>query len=1263
MKYRSLQAVLLLSIVALCSSALSKHYYIVPINSTDSACQDYQNGTCFTLEQLAQSDLTSAGGTNLTLSFLPGEHLLTQSLAICNFSHIQINGMSESMVSFHGRNRIEISHSDELSIEHLDFVHHMRQKPATKVASWNQPQGLAISNTGNVYINNCSFVGMDNRQLNPDHNISAVKISGARSITLDRLTARGNYGRVVYIELSCDVTILKSEFSENIGDVVYVISNERLHLSILYTSFTHNDGASSGGRALALHSTAEKSALSLNSSEFINNSALGIQSIGVNNVTVQLSNFTNNEDSIFHLQQSTVTFLSGNLFSKNNGSVYAFDCEVTFEGPATISNNYHLAPIYAVQSQIHFNSPEGITITNNTASLGGGIYLRESTMTVSHPIEISQNTADYGGGIYAFLSSIESTSEKVNNHIMITNNNVSQSGGGICAIASTIKTYRALVNIDLNTALVNGGGIYASASTIKISRSHVTLDSNTASFNGGGMYLKEGSKLYLLEIEARTNVEIFLKICNNNAQYGGGIFVSDWYPNIDVDNIWYTKFNADYYLKANNPICEGKSPSGGTYDCFLQTLYLNKLTAPNHGTLVNTLLSNNTATKSGAAIFGGLLDRCTISSSQFLNGLDYIHKTVAFTANTNFTNQQPLCDRKHTIDLEVETQKHNSDCFVNNELYSLISSEPVQVVLCGEHNNIGGPIKVYASDQVGNPVAGNIIISKYYKGTVEKYVTNQIVSNQCTELEYIMLSQYSFDQLELYADGPCCDWGISRKVVNDSCRSGFLRKECQHGLSLVLGSSNCKKCSDTYLLLLIPFALAGIALVVFILLFNITVATGTIYGLIFYANVLAASNDNVYMSLPPTNFLTVFISWVTLDLGIETCFYSQMSSQAKALLQLVFPAYLFLLVFLIIILTRYLNLFSKLLSTRNPVATLATLIVLSYSKLIRFIISSLKLSANSQNSFRNLEELYTPDVGHRFTHSIILQLVAAAIILTACGLFTVLLFCSQWLPRCSNWKLMKWTRNTKYNGFMDAFHAPFTPKHRYWVGLLLFALIVHNIIAAMATVSYLPLISALVLPLGRIVLILLNIRVYKIWYLESLEALFMLNILFFVMPIVVDVVRQGTANASMAISFFLFVVILLYHFYKYIITKTSIELKLSGRLKKCKLSLRQPNNERPDPLELLHNTDDSEEEADYEHTPPITVPYTGGEEEEANTNKYHTPPKIVPATRPDQLREPDLDDLAPITIDDYQPAPRANKRQGVTYTVIEPIAAHEEALV
>ena len=102
-------------------------------------------------------------------------------------------------------------------------------------------------------------------------------------------------------------------------------------------------------------------------------------------------------------------------------------------------------------------------------------------------------------------------------------------------------------------------------------------------------------------------------------------------------------------------------------------------------------------------------------------------------------------------------------------------------------------------------------------------------------------------------------------------RTGNLCGMCQEDLSLVVGSTRCQECSGNYISLLIPFALAGIALVVFILLLNLTIATGTVHGLIFYANILTA-NHSLFLPPSTSNFLTVFISWLNLDLGIETCF-------------------------------------------------------------------------------------------------------------------------------------------------------------------------------------------------------------------------------------------------------------------------------------------------------------------------------------------------------------------------------------------------------
>ena len=83
--------------------------------------------------------------------------------------------------------------------------------------------------------------------------------------------------------------------------------------------------------------------------------------------------------------------------------------------------------------------------------------------------------------------------------------------------------------------------------------------------------------------------------------------------------------------------------------------------------------------------------------------------------------------------------------------------------------------------------------------------------------------------------------------------------------------------------------LAGIALVTLMLILNMTVAAGTLDGLIFYVNVIHA-NENILLPFQETNFITVIISWLNLDLGIDTCYFPGMDTYIKTWLQLAFPA-------------------------------------------------------------------------------------------------------------------------------------------------------------------------------------------------------------------------------------------------------------------------------------------------------------------------------------------------------------------------------------
>jgi len=135
----------------------------------------------------------------------------------------------------------------------------------------------------------------------------------------------------------------------------------------------------------------------------------------------------------------------------------------------------------------------------------------------------------------------------------------------------------------------------------------------------------------------------------------------------------------------------------------------------------------------------------------------------------------------------------------------------------------------------------------------------------------------------------------------DVGRTGVLCGACKEGLSLALGTSKCIHCTNYWLLLLVAFVFAGIALVFLLIVCNLTVTEGTLNGLIFYANIVQI---NSAIFFPPkhvpvlNDFLTIFIAWLNLDLGIQTCFYNGMDAYAKTWLQFAFPIYIWLITIL-----------------------------------------------------------------------------------------------------------------------------------------------------------------------------------------------------------------------------------------------------------------------------------------------------------------------------------------------------------------------------
>ena len=216
-----------------------------------------------------------------------------------------------------------------------------------------------------------------------------------------------------------------------------------------------------------------------------------------------------------------------------------------------------------------------------------------------------------------------------------------------------------------------------------------------------------------------------------------------------------------------------------------------------------------------------------------------------------------------------------------------------------------------------------------------------------------------------------CDPGFHSFILNDSItdlsclnhHTGILCGQCRENYCAVFGSDVCyDNCTDLHLLTLLVYALAGLILVVLLFTLRLTVATGTINGVIFYANILGLSMDQLTRDYhgPYLTFLHIVISLLNLDLGFPLCFYKGMTTTARVGFQFVFPVYLWSIVIGMIIVANHFVRISKLIS-KSSVQVLATLFYFSFSKLLRTVIdilshTTLYLITYHQHDYSNLSE-------------------------------------------------------------------------------------------------------------------------------------------------------------------------------------------------------------------------------------------------------------------------------------------------------------------
>ncbi len=267
-------------------------------------------------------------------------------------------------------------------------------------------------------------------------------------------------------------------------------------------------------------------------------------------------------------------------------------------------------------------------------------------------------------------------------------------------------------------------------------------------------------------------------------------------------------------------------------------------------------------------------------------------------------------------------------------------------------------------------------------------------------------------------------------------RTGRLCGKCTDKYSLVLGSNKCMNCTNqnSRVLIFIAIGVMGFLLVCLLFFINLTVSVGTINGLIFFANIVKLYE--LFFPIQSIPFLSQFISWINLDMGIETCLYDGMNAFVKVGLQFLFPIYLWLIVVVVIIASKRSYKIARF-TGNNTIPVLATVILLSYTKLLRTVITI--FSRTRIDCDNNRYWYWSIDPTQEYLHDwhILLFVIGVVVMMLLIVPFTLFLLLFPLLELSSGKcrERLSWFM-IRLKPFFDAYRGPHTDIFCFWPGAL-----------------------------------------------------------------------------------------------------------------------------------------------------------------------------------------------------------------------------------
>ena len=1153
----------------------SEHTYFVKPNNVSTSCQSYMS-PCLTLDEYA-SNQSEFFTSNSTFLFLPGAHTTKTVVLLVNVSNIVLRGNDSNPESY----------LTDWSIECKSVVNLVLQ-------------GLTLTYTGGIHDDVVTSSDSSTFITGAVFQVSTLFQAKMKpfNFRFDCFFDEGNMSGNILTLTNSSTSIIHTIFQGSTQLKIRAIYSNHSNAALEHCLFKQNTAFPFGGALLLCRSIfvisdsvfTENSArnvggamivfnseLNVSKSTFVSNSAPEAGGIGCSECSLFTSSvhFINNSAN-HHLKGGAVVVknakavFSNTTVTHNSGTALRFfRSSIQFTGQSYFKENVNMMSASgAIEADMSNVSFSGVTcFEDNYALVDGGAIsgIKKIKLLFSGDTKFINNTSNEGVGGAVGIA-IHSRLEMHGSVLFENNNCIYSYGGAVGAYdSSEIEIFDSVI-FRRNSA-VKGGAIYLRGSLLFLNHDTETqFIENFAKSLGGGMFVADQIDYYQCNFSIQTQYSGFDVVYNLPDCFLELVKYSFWYP---------PKYKI---LSINDTAGEdGQFLYGGLMDKCHVIDYVFKWQSQTHllyNILFNNILNiqmNNSTSPISNAISSEAYILCFCESDEnydcigmkqisTLRGRRFSVSVLAFSQGNTTTAATILAKVSETARLRINqnSQQIRTNCStLSYNMYSNGNTE--QLVL-------------YPDAQCRDTGLARAVVNVTFETCPHGFVVSDgecvcerrllKYTNQCVIGDYnnyIIGSRvwigYSNDitlgvGLILCSSCPAdyCktdEVNISFTDLDIQCaynHSGLLCGSCAENHSLTFGDIGCRKCSNTFLLLLLAFAGAGILLVAFLSILRLTVATGMINSIILYANIVQA-NKLVFFS-NNNNVLTVFIAWMNLDLGIVTCFYDGMDAYAHTWLQFAFPLYVWFLITLIIITSRYSILVTKLIGS-NPIAVLATLLLMSYTKILKNIIGIYSFVELEYPSTKVNVWFKDATVPYLQSHHLLLAILTSIFIVLFLFPYTVILLLGYKIYRYSR-KRYIYQIMIRLKPLLDSYYAPHEQNSRFWPGLLL---LVRCALYIVFTFDYIYGSNNSLLAINIMFTILiviawllswLSVRIYTSFFVSTIEALVFLNL------IVLTVTKLSGADSFeltfslVGMVFAIMVGIIFYQFYFIYIAKSAL---------------------------------------------------------------------------------------------------------------------------